>query len=161
MPSEVIFGTQWCGTKPTSINSLLLLMLQLTSCRCKYLFLLYDDSFLRNQNYIFTTEGHPLPIRSTWHEKFPATHFPRNWTFVKVPFLLSDYVPFGGVWFQECGDPSHSRSHFCLVCRMVWVDPSLPHPLEAHGYFNNEEYSSHQNSQDYFMMNHSIQVLVL
>uniref|UniRef100_A0A0A9DJX9 alpha-1,2-Mannosidase n=1 Tax=Arundo donax TaxID=35708 RepID=A0A0A9DJX9_ARUDO len=50
---------------------------------CKYLFLLYDDSFLRNQNYIFTTEGHPLPIRSTWHEKFPAAHVPSNWTFVK------------------------------------------------------------------------------
>jgi hypothetical protein len=56
--------------------------------RCKYLFLLYDDSFLRNQNYIFTTEGHPLPIRSTWHEKFPATHVLSNWTFVKVPFFF-------------------------------------------------------------------------
>ncbi|GJM86799.1 hypothetical protein PR202_ga02691 [Eleusine coracana subsp. coracana] len=56
---------------------------------CKYLFLLYDDSFLKNQNYIFTTEGHPLLIRSTWHEKFPATHGPSNWTIVKVPFILS------------------------------------------------------------------------
>ncbi|CAM8878392.1 unnamed protein product [Rhodiola kirilowii] len=26
---------------------------------CKYLYLLFDDSFLANQNYIFTTEGHP------------------------------------------------------------------------------------------------------
>uniref|UniRef100_A0A453PKY5 alpha-1,2-Mannosidase n=1 Tax=Aegilops tauschii subsp. strangulata TaxID=200361 RepID=A0A453PKY5_AEGTS len=50
---------------------------------CKYLFLLYDDSFLRNKNYIFTTEGHPLPVMSTWHEKTPRLDVPTNWTVVK------------------------------------------------------------------------------
>ncbi|THG04484.1 hypothetical protein TEA_022656 [Camellia sinensis var. sinensis] len=29
---------------------------------CKYLYLLFDDSFLVGRNYIFTTEGHPLPV---------------------------------------------------------------------------------------------------
>jgi len=94
---------------------------------CKYLFLLYDDSFLRNQNYIFTTEGHPLPIRSTWHEKFPATHFPRNWTFVKdetqpirVSALSSQVCPetvfqksVGSPWESACHVPDVHASHRC------------------------------------------------
>ncbi|KAH0458855.1 hypothetical protein IEQ34_011669 [Dendrobium chrysotoxum] len=50
---------------------------------CKYLYLLYDDTFLAGQNYIFTTEGHPLPIRSSWHEKLPESYIPHNWTRVK------------------------------------------------------------------------------
>lgn len=57
--------------------------------RCKYLYLLYDDSFLANQNYIFTTEGHPLPILSSWHERLPEAYIPRNWTSIKVLCLLS------------------------------------------------------------------------
>ncbi|XP_042474145.1 alpha-mannosidase I MNS5-like isoform X3 [Zingiber officinale] len=51
---------------------------------CKYLYLLYDDSFLADQNYVFTTEGHPLPIRSSWHDRLPEAFIPRNWTSVKV-----------------------------------------------------------------------------
>jgi len=84
---------------------------------CKYLFLLYDDSFLRNQNYIFTTEGHPLPIRSTWHEKFPATHVLSNWTFVKderqpirVSVLSSQVCP-ETVFRQSVGSPWESACH--------------------------------------------------
>ncbi|KAG5536813.1 hypothetical protein RHGRI_024294 [Rhododendron griersonianum] len=50
---------------------------------CKYLFLLFDDSFLVDGNYIFTTEGHPLPVLSTWHERLPEAYIPSNWTFVK------------------------------------------------------------------------------
>ncbi|PON61061.1 Glycoside hydrolase [Parasponia andersonii] len=50
---------------------------------CKYLFLLFDDSFLVDQNYIFTTEGHPLPVLSAWHERLPEAYIPTNWTFVK------------------------------------------------------------------------------
>lgn len=50
---------------------------------CKYLYLLYDDTFLVGQNYLFTTEGHPLPIRSSWHEKLPDSYIPHNWTRVK------------------------------------------------------------------------------
>lgn len=53
-------------------------------CRCKYLYLLYDDTFLLNQNYVFTTEGHPLPVLSDWHERLPETDIPTNRTFVKV-----------------------------------------------------------------------------
>ncbi|KAK3035802.1 hypothetical protein RJ639_034618 [Escallonia herrerae] len=50
---------------------------------CKYLYLLFDDSFLVGRNYIFTTEGHPLPILSAWHERLPETYIPSNWTTVK------------------------------------------------------------------------------
>ncbi|PSS07817.1 Alpha-mannosidase [Actinidia chinensis var. chinensis] len=50
---------------------------------CKYLYLLFDDSFLVDRNYIFTTEGHPLPVLSAWHERLPETYIPSNWTFVE------------------------------------------------------------------------------
>ncbi|KAJ4959991.1 hypothetical protein NE237_019901 [Protea cynaroides] len=49
---------------------------------CKYLYLLFDDSFLVNKNYIFTTEGHPIPVRSDWHDRLPEIYVPTNWTFV-------------------------------------------------------------------------------
>ena len=29
---------------------------------CKYLYLLFDDSFMDGRNVVFTTEGHPLPV---------------------------------------------------------------------------------------------------
>ncbi|XP_057479781.1 alpha-mannosidase I MNS5-like [Actinidia eriantha] len=50
---------------------------------CKYLYLLFDDSFLVDRNYIFTTEGHPLPVLSAWHERLPETCILSNWTFVE------------------------------------------------------------------------------
>ncbi|OMO77520.1 Glycoside hydrolase, family 47 [Corchorus capsularis] len=50
---------------------------------CKYLYLLFDDSFLVDRNYIFTTEGHPLPVFSSWHERLPETYIPTNWTYAK------------------------------------------------------------------------------
>ncbi|KAJ4842505.1 Alpha-mannosidase I mns5 [Turnera subulata] len=50
---------------------------------CKYLYLLFDDSFLVDRNYIFTTEGHPLPVLSAWHERLPETFIPSNWTCVE------------------------------------------------------------------------------
>ncbi|KAL2492870.1 putative alpha-mannosidase I MNS5 [Abeliophyllum distichum] len=50
---------------------------------CKYLYLLFDDSFLANQNYIFTTEGHPLPVLSSWHEKLPEAYILSNFTSIK------------------------------------------------------------------------------
>lgn len=58
-------------------------------CRCKYLYLLFDDQFLVNQNYVFTTEGHPLPVMRDWQERLPETFIPTNWTFFKV--LISPY----------------------------------------------------------------------
>ncbi|KAK1273522.1 putative alpha-mannosidase I MNS5 [Acorus gramineus] len=50
---------------------------------CKYLYLLFNDSFLANENYIFTTEGHPLPVQSSWHERIPSAYTPDNGTFMK------------------------------------------------------------------------------
>ncbi|PHT42690.1 putative alpha-mannosidase I MNS5 [Capsicum baccatum] len=41
---------------------------------CKYLYLFFDELFLLNQSYIFTTEGHPLSVRSNWHEKLPKAY---------------------------------------------------------------------------------------
>ncbi|AAD45990.1 Similar to gb/U04299 mannosyl-oligosaccharide alpha-1,2-mannosidase from Mus musculus. ESTs gb/R84145 and gb/AA394707 come from this gene [Arabidopsis thaliana] len=50
---------------------------------CKYLYLLFDDSFVAKRNYIFTTEGHPIQVVSSWHEKLPETYFSGNWTLSK------------------------------------------------------------------------------
>ncbi|KAK6924892.1 Glycoside hydrolase family 47 [Dillenia turbinata] len=47
---------------------------------CKYLYLLFDDSFLVDWNYVFTTEGHPLPVTSEWHERLPEAYISTNWT---------------------------------------------------------------------------------
>ncbi|KAJ6687837.1 ER DEGRADATION-ENHANCING ALPHA-MANNOSIDASE-LIKE PROTEIN 2 [Salix koriyanagi] len=50
---------------------------------CKYLYLLFDDSFLVDWNHIFTTEGHPLPVLSAWQDRMPEIYIPSNWTYVK------------------------------------------------------------------------------
>ncbi|KAE8812822.1 ER degradation-enhancing alpha-mannosidase-like protein 1 [Hordeum vulgare] len=94
---------------------------------CKYLFLLYDDSFLRNKNYIFTTEGHPFPVMSTWHEKIPRLDVPTNWTVVKddnqpirASALSSKVCPetifrqnVGSPWESACHVPDVFPSHKC------------------------------------------------
>eukprot|EP00850_Spirogloea_muscicola_P005021 SM000022S07235 [mRNA] locus=s22:748911:753445:+ [translate_table: standard] len=36
---------------------------------CKYLYLLFDDTFMKGGNYIFSTEGHPLPVLKAWHRQ--------------------------------------------------------------------------------------------
>ncbi|KAL3697129.1 hypothetical protein R1sor_011205 [Riccia sorocarpa] len=40
---------------------------------CKYLYLLFDDSFLKGGNYVFTTEGHPLPVLRAWQQWLPPS----------------------------------------------------------------------------------------
>ncbi|KAK3260378.1 hypothetical protein CYMTET_30660 [Cymbomonas tetramitiformis] len=37
---------------------------------CKYLYLLFDDSFMSTDNYIFSTEGHPMPVRPRSSQHF-------------------------------------------------------------------------------------------
>eukprot|EP01125_Pyxidicula_operculata_P021232 TRINITY_DN80_c0_g1_i6.p1 TRINITY_DN80_c0_g1~~TRINITY_DN80_c0_g1_i6.p1 ORF type:complete len:563 (-),score=78.30 TRINITY_DN80_c0_g1_i6:1510-3198(-) len=40
---------------------------------CKYLYLLFDDNnFLHKSPFIFTTEGHPLPLNLPWHRNPPS-----------------------------------------------------------------------------------------
>lgn len=56
--------------------------------RCKYLYLLFDDSFLADRNYVFTTEGHPLPVISAWHDRLPENYIATNWTSIKVSSLF-------------------------------------------------------------------------
>lgn len=41
---------------------------------CKYLYLLFDDTFLVGGNYVFSTEGHPLPVKHSWHEWIPSVY---------------------------------------------------------------------------------------
>lgn len=41
---------------------------------CKYLYLLFDDTFLAERNYIFSTEGHPFPVQNSWHEWVPSIY---------------------------------------------------------------------------------------
>ncbi|KAK9669381.1 hypothetical protein RND81_13G126100 [Saponaria officinalis] len=50
---------------------------------CKYLYLLFDDSFLRGENYIFTTEGHPLPVLGSWQDRLPEAYTLPNYTFIQ------------------------------------------------------------------------------
>ncbi|XP_075662117.1 alpha-mannosidase I MNS5-like isoform X3 [Castanea sativa] len=50
---------------------------------CKYLYLLFDDSFLVDWNYIFTTEGHPLPVLRDLHDRLPESYIPTNWSFAQ------------------------------------------------------------------------------
>lgn len=80
-------GFSFSVTRPK--NSILeMICFSLLFLRCKYLYLLFNDSFLANQNYIFTTEGHPFPVRSAWHEKLPETYALNNWTSAKVCFEI-------------------------------------------------------------------------
>ncbi|KAF3782420.1 putative alpha-mannosidase I [Nymphaea thermarum] len=61
---------------------------------CKYLYLLFDDSFMADRNYIFTTEGHPLPVRSAWHEWLPEIYLPTELAPAKVKYLSKIAVCF-------------------------------------------------------------------
>ncbi|KAJ6830496.1 alpha-mannosidase I MNS5 isoform X1 [Iris pallida] len=79
---------------------------------CKYLYLLYDDTFLADRNIIFTTEGHPLPIRSSWHEKLPETYIPNNWTSLQgenqaihASAMTQQVCPAIATTARECNSP--------------------------------------------------------
>ncbi|GMH01310.1 hypothetical protein Nepgr_003149 [Nepenthes gracilis] len=98
---------------------------------CKYLYLLFDNSFLVGGNYIFTTEGHPLPVLSDWHDKLPDSYILANYTLIQRP--MSQATPASALSLQVCpattlnsggeGDrtvesachiPDASRDHRCL-----------------------------------------------
>ncbi|KAF3329130.1 putative alpha-mannosidase I MNS5 [Carex littledalei] len=91
---------------------------------CKYLYLLYDDSFLAGRNFVFTTEGHPLPVRSLWHERLPVTYNPSNWTSsfkddtkaTRVSALESQVCPetiYGSKVESACHVPDLQVNHRC------------------------------------------------
>ncbi|KAL7161573.1 hypothetical protein ACSBR2_042108 [Camellia fascicularis] len=104
---------------------------------CKYLYLLFDDSFLVDRNYIFTTEGHPLPIMSAWHDRLPETYIPSNWTCVKSKLqakrasamsmqvcpAMSLQSGQSGEWIESaCHIPDLRDDHRCLVDEDCGVD---------------------------------------
>lgn len=104
---------------------------------CKYLYLLFDDSFLANQNYVFTTEGHPLPVRSSWHEKLPEIYTLTNWTSMKnenqairtsamslqvCPETLALEAN-GGPWIESACHVLDARAdHRCMVDEDCGID---------------------------------------
>ncbi|CAI9112509.1 OLC1v1012969C4 [Oldenlandia corymbosa var. corymbosa] len=84
---------------------------------CKYLYLLFDGTFLVNHNYIFTTEGHPLPILSSWQERFPDTYNSNNWTSTKVIALVA----------YSCSFPFSFHSMFMVcMCYLKILGFSVP-----------------------------------
>ncbi|XP_075503394.1 alpha-mannosidase I MNS5 [Primulina tabacum] len=104
---------------------------------CKYLYLLFDDSFLVNRNYVFTTEGHPLPILSSWHEKLPEAYAPSNGTVIKsvktprrasamslqiCPAIIPNYRHNHQLLESACHVPDARADHRCLVDEDCGVD---------------------------------------
>nr|XP_043636110.1 alpha-mannosidase I MNS5 [Erigeron canadensis] len=92
---------------------------------CKYLYLLFDDSPLMGRNYIFTTEGHPLPVISDWHEKLPDSYIPRNWTSIKIETQKKHA---SAMSMQVCpanlASPGHAGHKIESVCHVpdTWSD---------------------------------------
>lgn len=100
---------------------------------CKYLYLLYDDSFLDNRNYIFTTEGHPLPILSSWHERHPFRRVFRrqNSTFIQNPGQIKKPSAMAR---NECpGTTLDYRPQFESLCHVpdVHIDHSCSNDKEC------------------------------
>lgn len=90
------------------IFTLKIMSMSNVSCRCKYLYLLFDDSFLVDRNYIFTTEGHPLPVLRDWHDRLPESYIPTNWSFAQVFFLFACIV-------IDCWNSSFSILQRCFL----------------------------------------------
>ncbi|KAI5329874.1 hypothetical protein L3X38_029271 [Prunus dulcis] len=107
---------------------------------CKYLFLLFDDSFLVEKNYIFTTEGHPLPVLSSWHDRLPDTYIQTNRTLLKTgnqarqtssmskqvcpPTTLNSWECSGQQVESACHVPDARSDHRCLTDDECGVDSS-------------------------------------
>ncbi|CAN6585295.1 unnamed protein product [Malus baccata var. baccata] len=104
---------------------------------CKYLFLLFDDSFLVEQNYIFTTEGHPLPVLSSWHDRLPETYIQSNRTSLKAgnqarrtsamsmqvcPTTMNSWECGGQQAESACHVPDARSDHRCLTDDECGVD---------------------------------------
>ncbi|KAL6178170.1 hypothetical protein ACLB2K_049689 [Fragaria x ananassa] len=105
---------------------------------CKYLYLLFDDSFLAEQNYVFTTEGHPLPVLSSWQDRLPETYIQSNWTFLKTekearqtsamskqvcPSMSLNSWEFAGQQIESaCHIPDFHSDHRCLTDKECGVD---------------------------------------
>eukprot|EP00252_Welwitschia_mirabilis_P008025 TRINITY_DN19739_c0_g1_i2.p1 TRINITY_DN19739_c0_g1~~TRINITY_DN19739_c0_g1_i2.p1 ORF type:complete len:217 (-),score=20.13 TRINITY_DN19739_c0_g1_i2:101-751(-) len=104
---------------------------------CKYLYLLFDDTFLTERNYIFTTEGHLLPIESSWHDLVPAIYKShdiyrfkkgRNGSFRSA--MSSKICPLGniltlqGKWQLEsaCHEPDKQLNHRCQSDHECGID---------------------------------------
>mmetsp|Transcript_10206 Transcript_10206/g.18414 ORF Transcript_10206/g.18414 Transcript_10206/m.18414 type:complete len:167 (+) Transcript_10206:897-1397(+) len=84
---------------------------------CKYLYLLYNDSFLQNGNYLFTTEGHLFPLTAA----SPAGVDAHGEMWDGSPVFDPDWGSPGGVNALEamvCPDPDPSKALVESVCHL-------------------------------------------
>lgn len=91
-------------------------------CRCKYLYLLYDDSFLIDRNYIFTTEGHPLPVLAAWHDRLPDVYASANYTFIQVSGVI-DKISFSKLVENTVKNLTYNPSNLNELSQ--WFDDRL------------------------------------
>ncbi|KAL9439262.1 hypothetical protein AB3S75_024841 [Citrus x aurantiifolia] len=100
---------------------------------CKYLYLLFDDSFLVDRNYVFTTEGHPLPVLSSWHDRLPEAYIPSNWTFLPSEKQARRA---SAMTLQVCPATSLDCGH---GCQQVKSACHIPDARSDHRCFGDEE----------------------
>lgn len=74
------------------------------SFRTKYLYLLYDDSFLHNRNYIFTTKGHPLPVMPSLHHDVKRKEGNEHTYFCSAPTDFNTFASILKVLFSHANN---------------------------------------------------------
>ncbi|KAB2633397.1 hypothetical protein D8674_029644 [Pyrus ussuriensis x Pyrus communis] len=80
----------------------------------KYLFLLFDDSFLAEQNYIFTTEVHPLPMLSNRKASVMCVQV--------CPTTMNSWECGGEQVVSACHVPDDCSDHRCLTDDECGID---------------------------------------
>lgn len=101
---------------------------------CKYLYLLFDDSFLVGRNYIFTTEGHPLPVLGAWHDRLPETYTSANLTLVQK---ASQVRPVSAMAQKIC--PATTRSTYKPEIQKLESACHVPDTQNDHRCWSDEE----------------------
>lgn len=101
---------------------------------CKYLYLLFDDSFLVGRNYIFTTEGHPLPVLGAWHDRLPEAYTSANLTLVRK---ASQVRPVSAMAQKIC--PATTRSTYKPEIQKLESACHVPDTQNDHRCWSDEE----------------------
>ncbi|KAK9107965.1 hypothetical protein Syun_023976 [Stephania yunnanensis] len=88
---------------------------------CKYLYLLFDDSFLVGQNYVFTTEGHLLPVISIFLARLAASAITTMVTSKEDRVVVAlELEVCGGIWCEMRLTTEARWLRHCCVCK-GWV----------------------------------------